>query len=55
MNTIILTKVNVQSLNGVFIPDRASNKLRGDSIRLGAVYIYDVTHNEILEVIFSRE
>ena len=31
---------------------RVSNKLRGDAIRLGTVYLCDVTHYEILETIF---
>ena len=46
---------HTQSINDVDIPDRASNKLRVDEFRLGAVYFFDVTHDEILETIFSRE
>ena len=53
LNTVILSKVRVKSINDVAIPDRASNKLRVDSIRLGDFYICDVTHDEILETIFS--
>ena len=42
LNTFILTKVRVQSINYVALPYRASNKLRGDAIRLIAVYVcYD--------------
>ena len=29
--------------------------MRGDATRLGAVYVFDDTHNEIIETIFSRE
>ena len=55
LNTVILTKVKVKSINDVALPAKASNKLRGDTMRLGYVYVFDVTHNEILETIFSRE
>ena len=55
LNTVILTKVKVQSINDVSHPTRASNELRGDTIRLGAVYICDGAHDEILETIVSRE
>ena len=55
MNTTILTKLKVQSINDVTIPDRESNKLRGDEISLGTVYVFDVTYDEILDTIFSRE
>ena len=55
MNTVILTKVKVKSINDVAIPDRDSNKFRGDEIRLGAVYICDESHYEIIDTIFSRE
>ena len=55
LNTVTLPKVNLKSINDVNIPDRASNKLRGDVIRLGVVYVCDDTHNEILEAIFSSE
>ena len=55
MDIVILTKVKVKSINDVAISDRASNKVRGDAIRLGAAYVFDVTQNEILEKIFSRE
>ena len=53
-NTVISTKVKLLSINDVNIPARASNKLRGDEIRLGAVYVCDDTHSEILETMFSR-
>ena len=53
MNTVILTKLRVQSIHDVDITARTSNKLRGDKIRLGAVYICDDTHDEILETIFK--
>ena len=55
MNTVILTKVKVKLINDVNLTDRASNKLRYDAIRYGAVYVCDGTHDEILETIFSRE
>ena len=38
----ILTKVKVQSINDVDIPNRTSNKLKGDAIRLGDVYVCDL-------------
>ena len=55
MNTVILTKVKVKLINDFNLTDRASNKLRYDAIRYGAVYVCDGTHDEILETIFSRE
>ena len=55
LNTFILTKIKLQSINDVSLPGKSSNKFRGDSIRLGAFYVCDVTHDEILETIFSRE
>ena len=55
LNTVILTKVKVQSIDYVALPTRASNKFRGDTIRLGAVYVCDDANNEILEKIFSRK
>ena len=47
LNTIILTKVNIKSINDVALPTIASNKLRGDAIRLGAVGVCDVINDEI--------
>ena len=47
LNTVILTKLKIQSINGV------SNNFRGDSIMLGTVYVCDSTYNEILETIFQ--
>ena len=55
MNTVILTKVKLQKINGVDIPARAPNKLRGDAIKLGAIYACDVKNIEILETIFQRK
>ena len=55
LNTVILTKVRVQTINDVALPGISYNTLRGDAIRLGDIYVCDVTHNEILETIFSRE
>ena len=55
LSTIILTKVKLQSINDVGIPTRASNKLKGDTIRLGEFYVCVDAHDEILETIFSRE
>ena len=54
LNSVILTQVKVQPINYVSIPDKASNKLRGDAIRLGDAYIFYVTHDEIFETILSR-
>ena len=55
MNIAVLTKVRVQSINDVNIPDRYLNKLRGDTIRLGSVFVFNGKHNKILETIFSTE
>ena len=55
LNTVILTKVRVKPINDVVLTDRASDKFRGDTSMLGAAYVCDVTHDEILETIFSRE
>ena len=55
MNTVILTKVKVKLINDVPLPDIAPNKLRSDVIRLVSFYVCDVTHDEILETVFSRE
>ena len=53
LNTVILTEVNIQSINDIDLYDRASNNLRGGVIRFGAIYVCDVTHDEILETIFQ--
>ena len=53
LKTVILTKLRVQSINGVSLPYIASNKLRIDSIRLVNVYVCDLTHDEILETNFQ--
>ena len=55
MNIVIFNQVKVKSINEVAIPDRASNNLRGDAIRLGAFYDCSVTQNVKLETILSRE
>ena len=55
LNTVILTKVKVKSINDVALPDRASYRLRGDAIRLGSVYVYDDLHDEILNIVFENE
>ena len=49
LNTVILTKVNLQSINDIALPTRSSNKLRGNTIRLGVVYLFDDAHDEIIE------
>ena len=54
LNTVILIKLKVKSITDVFLPTIASNKLRCDAIRLGAVCVFDVTHGEIMETVFSR-
>ena len=51
----ILSKVRVQPINDVNLPDRESNKLGGDKIKLGAVYVCNDTHNGILRIIFLKE
>ena len=55
LNTVIITKLKVKSINYFTLPDRPSNKLRVDEIGLGAVYVCDITHDAILDTIFSRE
>ena len=50
-----LTKLKVQSINDVSLPAISSNKLMGGAIRLGFFCVCDVTHDKILETIFSRE
>ena len=41
MNTFIVPKFKVKSVNDVSLPARTSNKLTVDSIRLGAVHACD--------------
>ena len=53
LNTVILNKVKVQSINDIALTDISPNKLRGDEIRLGAVYISDVTDDGVLGDIFQ--
>ena len=53
LNAIILTQVKLKSINYVALPTRTSNHLRGDVTRLGAMYIFDNAHYEILETIFQ--
>ena len=55
LNTFILTKIKLKIINNVSLPDISSKKLRSDTIRFGAVYLCDITHDEILENIFKRE
>ena len=55
MNIFILTKVKIQSINDFVIPDRQSNKLRSDAIRLDTFYVCDFTNNEVQEDIFPRK
>ena len=43
----------MKSINGISITTGASNKLRENEIRLGAVYVCDDSHDEILETIFQ--
>ena len=51
----MLTKVKVKSINNVDIPDRASNKVRGDTIKFGNVYVCGVKQNLIPGTIFSKK
>ena len=53
LNPSILTKVMAQLINDVALPVGASKTFMGDEIRLGAVYVCDVTHMEIMWVIFQ--
>ena len=55
MNNVILTKVKLKSIHDVALTSIASNKFRGDAIRLATVYVCDVKNDGILENIFSRE
>ena len=50
LNTIILTKVKVKSINYVSLPVITSYKFRGGSIRLVAVYFCDHSHYDLLEI-----
>ena len=50
----ILTKVKVKSINYVSLPNRYSNKLRGNATRLGAVYVCDDAHDEIVQTFSLR-
>ena len=52
LNTVILTKVKVQSINDVALTTIASNELRGDAIRLVHVYVLNDSHDKISETIF---
>ena len=53
LNIVILTKVNIQAINDVPLPTKASKLLRVDAIRLCAVYIFDDLHDEIMEKYFQ--
>ena len=49
MNSVIITKINVKSINDVDLPARFLNNLRGVAIRLVAVYVFDDVHDGIIE------
>ena len=51
-NTVILTKVKVNSIKDAALPPRYSIKLRSDAIRLDVVYVCGEPHDEITEKIF---
>ena len=53
LNTVISNKVKVQSINDAALNTRASNILRGNKIRLGAVHSCDDAHDEIPETSFQ--
>ena len=55
LNTVILTKVKVQPINYAALTTIASDKLKGNVIRLGEVYVCDNVHDEILETKFQGE
>ena len=54
-NTVILTKVKVKSINCVAFTVRSSKQFRVDAIKWGGVSVCDVTLDEIMKTIFSRE
>ena len=43
----------MKSINDVALNHRTSNNLRGGAVRLGAVYVFNDAHDEILETIFQ--
>ena len=53
LNTVFLTKVNSKSINDVALPTIASDELRGNAIRLDAMYFWDDAHDEIPEIMFQ--
>ena len=53
LNTVLLTKVKLKSINDFARPARESNKLRGDAVMSGDVYVFDDTHDKTLEIIFQ--
>ena len=53
LNTVILTKVALKLINGVALTSRYSNNLRGDSTKLGSVYVCGDSHDKILKTIFQ--
>ena len=54
-NTVILTKVKIKSINCVAFTVRSSKQFRVDAIKWGGVSVCDVTLDEIMKTIFSRE
>ena len=54
LNNAILTKVKVKSINDVALPAGNKNMLKDIEIRLGAVYVCDYAHDEIMETFFKR-
>ena len=52
LDNSLFTMVKVISINDFSLPDRESSRSTGDSIRLVAICVYDVTHDEILATIF---
>ena len=53
LNDVIVTKVKVQSINHVSTTNIYSNNLRDNTIWLGAVYVCDGEHDEIIEKYFQ--
>ena len=46
LDTVILTKLMIQSINYVALSDKQSNKLRCGSIRFCYIYVFDVTRDK---------
>ena len=45
----------MRSISDVALTAKASNYLWCHAIRLGDLYVYDESHDDIIEIIFSEE